>query len=195
MWSNSSRCRQESVYLTQTWYLYFVIIALYIVITLRFSINGLIVICSPTVLFAFMREVSSETHGPRVYFPSHWFPIYYFAIFYFQIYTSKIPKIFYLLFIYLYQVSPLQVTVKGLTTPLSRWVQVFDCLCMYWWFARSSPTGLIPWFSNWGKYLSLLFCITLSSSREKPTQAQEVAGNFFGAVDGEIYIKPTKYPS
>ena len=31
-------------------------------------------------------------------------------------------------FIYLYQILPLQVTVKGLTTPLSRWVQVFNCL-------------------------------------------------------------------
>ena len=49
------------------------------------------------------------------------------------------------LFIYLYQISPLQVIVKGLTTPLSCWVQVFDCLCRYWWFACSSP-GLIPWF-------------------------------------------------
>ena len=28
-----------------------------------------------------------------------------------------------------YQISSLQVTVKGLTTPLSRWVQVFVCLC------------------------------------------------------------------
>src|SRR6266511_3617175 len=32
-------------------------------------------------------------------------------------------------YIYLYKISSLQVTVKGLTTPLSRWVQVFDCLC------------------------------------------------------------------
>ena len=39
------------------------------------------------------------------------------------------------------------------------------------WTWRDSPTGLIPWFSNWGKYLLLLCCITLSSSREKPTQA------------------------
>ena len=30
---------------------------------------------------------------------------------------------------YLYQISHLPLTVKGLTTPLSRWVQVFDCLC------------------------------------------------------------------
>ena len=58
------------------------------------------------------------------------------------IFRSINPKIFYLLFsfIYLYQVSPLQVTVKGLTTPLSRWVQVFDCLCrcIYWGLANFS---------------------------------------------------------
>src|SRR3989337_2047444 len=100
-----------------------IIIALDIVITLRFSINCSTVICSPTVLFAFMREASSETYGPRVYFASYYFPIYYFAIFYFQIYIPKNKKIFYLLFIYLYQISLLQLTVKGLTTPLSRWVQ------------------------------------------------------------------------
>ena len=126
MWSNSSRCRQESVYLTWTWCLYFIIIALDIVITLRFSINCSKVICSPTVLFAILREASRETYGPRVYFPSYKFPIYYFAIFYFPIYKPKIPKILlYLLFsfIYLYQISLLQVTVKGLTTPLSRWLR------------------------------------------------------------------------
>src|SRR3954468_2189596 len=44
-----------------------------LVITLRFSINCSIVICSPTVLFAFKREASSETYGPRVYFPSYIF--------------------------------------------------------------------------------------------------------------------------
>ena len=117
--------------------------ALDIVITLHFSINCSTVICSPTVLFAFMREASSETYGPWVYFPSYLFPIYYFAIFYFQIYKPKNPKIFsYLLFsfIYLYQISHLQEIVKALTTPLSRWVQVFDCLCrcIYWGLAHFS---------------------------------------------------------
>ena len=104
----------------------FMIIALDIVITLHFSINCLAVICSPTVLFSILREASSETYGPRVYFPSYKFPIYYFAIFYFPIYK---PKIFTLLFIYLYQISLLQVTVKGLTTPLSRWGQVCLIVC------------------------------------------------------------------
>ena len=104
----------------------FMTIALDIVITLRFSINCSTVICSPTVLFAFMREASSETYGPQVYFPSY----------YFQIYKTKNPIIlccnlfiftlFYLLlifYIYLYWISLLQVAVKGLTTPLSRWLR------------------------------------------------------------------------
>ena len=126
VWSNSSRCTQESVYLTQIWCLYFVIIALDIIITLRFSINCSTVICSPIVLFSFKREASSETYGPRVYF---------------HIYIPKIPCcnlfsfiLFYVLvifYIYVYRISSLQVTVKGLTNPLSCWVQVFDCLCRY----------------------------------------------------------------
>ena len=78
-------------------------------------------------LLFFSREATSETYGPQVYFPSYMFLIYYVAIFYFQIYKPKTQK--YLLyclfsFIYVYQISLLQVTVKGLTTPLSRWVQV-----------------------------------------------------------------------
>ena len=109
----------------------FMIIALDIIIIMRSSINCSAVICSPTVIFSILREASSETYGPRVYFPSYKFPIYnfsfqstLFAIFYFPIYKPKIPKIFTLPFIYLHQISLLQVTVKGLTTPLSHWVQV-----------------------------------------------------------------------
>ena len=177
VWSNSIRCRQESFFLTRTWCLYLIIIALDIVITLCFSINCSTLICSPTVLYAILRETSSETYGPRVYFLSYKFLIYYFAIFYFKIYKPKNPKIFYLLFIYLYLISILQVTVKGLTTPLSRWVQVVWLFVQVLVICALSPTGLIPCFSNWGKYLSLLCCITLSSSREKPMQAQEVAAS------------------
>ena len=67
----------------------FMIIALDIIITMRFSINCSAVICSPTILFAIFREASSETYGPRVFFPSYKFLIYYFAIFYFPIYKPK----------------------------------------------------------------------------------------------------------
>ena len=47
-WSNSSRCRQESVYLSRTWCLY-TWSYLDILITMLNSINCSIVICSPTV--------------------------------------------------------------------------------------------------------------------------------------------------
>ena len=191
MWSNSSRCGQESIYLTRTWCLYYIIIALDIVITLRFSINFLTVICSRTVLLAILREASSETYGPRVYFPSYLFLIYYFVIFHFQIYKLKKPIIFYLLFtfIYPYQISPFQVTVKGLTTPLSHWVQVFDCVCrcIYLGLAHFSY-WIHTLVLNWRKYLSLLCCITLSSSREKPTQAQEVACTDENLLEGSCSI-------
>ena len=78
----------------------FMIIALDIIITLRFYINCLVVICSPIIIFSIMREASSETYGPLVYFPSYKFLIQNFsflfisfAIFYFPFHKPKIPKI------------------------------------------------------------------------------------------------------
>ena len=90
----------------------------------------------------------------------------------------------------------LQIIMKGLTTPLSRWVQVGVCLCRYSVTCALSPTGLIPWFSKLREILTLLCCITLSSSREKPMQAQEVATPrcFFGPLDVFWSIKiPQKF--
>ena len=76
------------------------IIALDIIITLSFSINCSVVICSRTVIFSILGEASSETYGPQVYFPSYKFLIYnfsflftFFAIFYFSFHKPKIPKI------------------------------------------------------------------------------------------------------
>ena len=110
----------------------FMIIALDVVITLRFSINCSAVICSPIVIYAIMRESTSETYGPRVYFTSYYFSrqlaisvAVYFAIFIFQSIQQKYQK--YLSY-YLYQISLLQVVVKGLKTPLLRWLRV---LCLF----------------------------------------------------------------
>ena len=79
-----------------------------------------------------LREASSETYGARVYLLSYLISIYFYK---FPIYNPsllfillslllvfiiKIPKI---LSYHLYQISLLQVAVKGLTTPLSRWLQ------------------------------------------------------------------------
>ena len=93
----------------------FMIIALDIIITMRFSINCSAVICSPTVIHAILREATSETYGPRVYSPSYKF----------QSIQQKYQK--YLSY-YLYQISLLQVAVKGLTTPLLCWLRV---LCLF----------------------------------------------------------------
>ena len=82
-----------------------IIIALDIVITLRFSINCSTVICSPIVLFAFMREASSETYGPRVYFLHISFRYTILQSFIFRSINQKTQKYFifcFALFIYLY---------------------------------------------------------------------------------------------
>ena len=81
----------------------FMIIALDIFITMRFSINCSAVICSPTIIHAILREASSETYGPRVPFLLYCISFIYiascllFCNLYFPIYTTKIPNIFILL--------------------------------------------------------------------------------------------------
>ena len=102
----------------------FMIMALDIFITMRFSINCSVVICSPTVIHAILREATSEIYGPRVYFTSYKFPIYNSSLL--SILQSLFSNLYHkntqkYLSYYLYQISLSQVTVKGLTTPLSRW--------------------------------------------------------------------------
>ena len=81
----------------------FMIIDLDIIIIMRSSVNCSAVICSPTVIFAILREATSETYGPRASFPLYYIYFIYIAsrlIFcnlYFSIYTTKIPKIVILL--------------------------------------------------------------------------------------------------
>ena len=47
--------------------------------------------------YAILREATSETYGPRVYFPSYKFLIYFILQSLLSIYNIKIPKIFILL--------------------------------------------------------------------------------------------------
>ena len=81
-----------------------------------------------------------------------------------------------------------------MTTHCSRWVQVF--VILYADTAnevlRDSPNGLITLVLNSGKYLSLLYCIILSSSR-KSQRSSQVAGRISGAVVEETSPKPIKY--
>src|SRR4051812_16266100 len=103
------------------------IISLDIVITLRFSTNCSTVICSPSVLLAFMREALVKPRAPGSIFHHTCFRSTILQSFIFRSINQKTQK--YLVTFLFYEISPLQLTVKGLTTPLSRWVQEFDCLC------------------------------------------------------------------
>ena len=47
--------------------------------------------------YAILREATSETYGPRVYFPSYKFPFYFILQSLLSIYIIKIPKIHILL--------------------------------------------------------------------------------------------------
>ena len=64
VWSNSSRCRQESVYLSRTWCLY-TWSFLDNLIIIRFSINCSIVICSPTILMLSWEKPIVKPMAPR----------------------------------------------------------------------------------------------------------------------------------
>ena len=44
--------------------------------------------------YAILRQATSETYGPRVYFPSYKFPIYFILQSLISIYIIKIPNIF-----------------------------------------------------------------------------------------------------
>ena len=115
----------------------FMIIALDIVINLRFSINCSAVICSPIVIFSILREASSETYGPRVYFHHISFRSTILVSYLLSLQSFTFRSINRKYWKYYFTVYPsisdltLQITVKGFTTPLSRWVQVGVCLCRY----------------------------------------------------------------
>ena len=64
--------------------------------------------------------------------------------------------------------------LEGIVNPFEALGASLFVFAQVLWTWRGPLSGSIPWFSNWGKYLLLLCCITLSSSREKPTQTREV---------------------
>ena len=152
----------------------FIIIALDIVITLRFSINCSTLICSPTVLFAFKREASSETYGPRIYLLSNLLSIYLFASLLSNLYHKNTKNIYLILL----SLSKLTFTSgrEGIDNPFVALVASSLFVCVGSWDLLRSL--LLDWYLGSQKLreiLTLLCCNTLSSSREKPTQAQEVA--------------------
>ena len=94
VWSNSSRCRIVSIYLSRTWSLY-TWSCLDILITMHFSINCSTVICSPTVILMLSwQKPLVKPMAPGSIFHHISFRSILFCNLYFPIYIIKIPKIF-----------------------------------------------------------------------------------------------------
>ena len=160
MWSNSSRCRIVSVYLSWTWCLY-TWSCLDNLITMHFSINCSTVICSPTVILMLSWEkplVKPMAPGSIFHHISFRstissFLFTFFAIFTFRSINQNYQKIL------LYRLS---ISIRshfgnnreGIDNPfvalVASWclfVQVFGglsrCLLLDWYIGSQ----------NWGKYL------------------------------------------
>ena len=163
MWSNSSRCRQESVYLSRTWCLY-TWSCLDNLIIIRFSINCSTVICSPTVILMLSWEKPLvKPMAPGSIFYHIRFQSTFVCIFTFPMYIIKYQK-----YIYLIVLSLSDLTCKW---PWRDWQPLYcvGCeelfvFCRYEGLAHSL---LLDWYLGSQKLreiLTLLCCIILSSS-------------------------------
>ena len=141
-----------------------------------------------------LREATSETYGPRVYLHHINLPtlscfLFILLCFYFtlHIYHKSTKNI---VLSYLSDLTLVSDRV-GIDNPLSRWLRGFICLCRCEGLVRGL---LLDWYLGSQKLreiLTLLCCITLSSSRENQRSAQEVARRISGAVAGESTQKST----
>ena len=71
--------------------------------------------------YAILREATSETYAPHIYSPSYKFPIYFYLQSLLSNLYHKNTKYIYLILLSLSDLIS-QVTVKGLTTHLLRWL-------------------------------------------------------------------------
>ena len=141
-----------SIYLSQTWCLY-TWSCLDILITMHFSINCSTVICSPTVIIMISWEkplVKSMAPGSILYHISFRSTLFLQSLL-FNLYHKNTKNI-YLIILSLSDLT-FTVDVKGLTTPLSRWLQgsylfvgTRDLRVASYWI----DTLVLK---NWGKYL------------------------------------------
>ena len=149
----------------------------------------LAVIRSPTIILMLLREATSETYGPRVYLLSYLLSIYIYLHLYFLHLYYKIPKIY---------LSYLIISIRShfRKWPWRDWQPLY-CVGCEDFICLSRCEGLVrglllDWYLGSQKLreiLTLLYCITLSSSRENQRSAQEVARRISGAVAGEVYAK------
>ena len=97
--------------------------------------------------YAILREATSETYGPRIYFPSYKFSIYFILQSLLSNLYHKNTKNIYLIII--------SIISHFCKWPWRDWqplyrvgCEVLICLCWYEVTRTWSSTGLIPWFSK-----------------------------------------------
>ena len=169
MWSNSSRCRQESVYLLRTWCLY-TWSCLDNLITMRFSINCSTVICSPIVILMLSREkplVKPMVPGSISYHIC--FQSTFICIFILCIYIIKHQKYIYLIILSLSDLT-FASGREGIDNPFIVLVASSLFVCVGSW----DLWGASYWIDtlvlkNWGKYLCY-FAASPLPLRGNPTQ-------------------------
>ena len=113
--------------------------------------------------YAILRQATSETYGPWVYFPSYKFPIYFTLQSLLSIYTINIPKIFILL-----SLSDLTFVSdrEGIDNP-------FIALAVRFLFVCAGTRRLACYITEGNTYATVLHHPFLFKG--KPTHAQEVA--------------------
>ena len=169
VWSNSSRCRKESVYLSRTWCLY-TWSCLDNLIIIRFSINCSTVICSPTVILMLSWEkplVKPMAPGSISYHIC--FQSTFICIFTFCIYIIKYQKYIYLIILSLSDLT-FASGREGIDNPFIALVasSLFVCVGVWdFWGASYWIDTLV--LKNWGKYLRY-FAASSLPLRGKPTQ-------------------------
>ena len=107
------------------------------------------------ITYAILREATSETYGPGIYFPSYKFPIYFMLL---SIYIIKIPKIFILL---LSSLSDLTLASgrEGIDNPFIALVARFLFVCVGTrWLARGL---LLDWYLGSQKLREILTLLLL----------------------------------
>ncbi len=166
VWSNSSRCRQESVYLLQMWCLY-TWSCLDNLIIVRFSINCSTVICSPTVIFMLSREKPLVKPMPPGSLSYHiCFQSTFICIFTICIYIIKYQKYIYLIILSLSDLT-FASGREGIDNPFIALVASSLFVCVGSWDLLRSL--LLDWYLRSQKLreiLTLLCCITLFLFKE-----------------------------
>ena len=137
--------------------------------------------------YAILREATSETYGPWVYLLSYLLPIYFYLHLYFLHLYYKIPKIY-----WSYHIISIKSHFRK--WPWRDWrplycvgCEVLVCLCRCVGLLRSL---LLDWYLGSQKLreiLTLLCCITLSSSRKTNASSRR------SAVAGEVFAQVKTY--